>query len=401
MTIPERINLKKNLAIPFFFIILFLAACSDSPNSLGQDVIDKDFKGDIINLKEFDTFDIDLIQEFTSYNVDTTIDYSATDRVLLGNLDGVKFESLLRFDFQPDANLIADFLANKVSIIQASVKLNMDYFIGSADKKIDFDVKQILNDWNLTKFNLDSLKKIRTGDANLISALMVKEKTVSFDLDHSVIKEWFKDKDKNYGLFLTPNQNCNTVFGFLGKSELIESEAAQLTIIYKRDKIDTLKVSTAADLFVPVKKEYIKPAGKIVAQGIIPLRSNYKFNAQQLPQRIAINKAEIEFSLDESESYFNRLAADSLKFEIFTDDTKKNVSQNYWGYAYVGKRENNKYRGNITEPLQYLLNNPEKNYGFRVSLVNETNSMSKIVLYSSDITDKTKKPKIKIYYTQK
>lgn len=397
---------KQFLLISIIFIFLFVA-CSDSPNSLGKDTLEEDFPGDLISLKEFDSHTIELKQEYDSFiGTSDTLDFSSAERVLLGKFEDKTIQALIRFNILPSAEIITKFKEEKIIIQNVYVKLLKDYKLESKDKIVDFTSHRILESWVPEKFDIDSLNQLSYSNLSISNNIKDDTTYISFNLDKNTVREWIEDNitnvfKYNYGILLKPTASCNTVVGFLGRSPLIDEGSAQINIVVKTvadNKLDTLKYNAALDVFVLDKKTFIKDADKLIVQGAIPVHSQFKFDINQIPQKIAVNKAELSFTYDELNSKLNALDTDSIFLSLYSDSTKKNISNRY--IALMSKK-NGKLVADFTDILQFLINNPTKNYGMRFSLMGQETSISKFVLYSNKASDKSKQPKLKIYYTQK
>lgn len=396
--------MKKQLLL--IIIGFLLIACSDGPNSLGNDTLEQDFPGDLISLKEFDSHTIELNQIFDSYIGDTTFNFSAAERVLLGKFEDVTIQALLKFNINPTNETITKFKEEKVVIEDVYVKLLMDYMLESKDKIVDFTSHRIRDNWNSVNFTYDSLKILNYDNQSISNNIKVDTNSITFKLDNLTVREWLEDnltnvEKYNYGVLLKPTQNFNTVVGFLGLSPGIDQGSAQINIVIKNiadSKLDTLRYNAALDVFVMDKKSFNKDEEKIIVQGVTPVYSNYKFSIDQLPQKIAINKAELSFTYDELKSKLNVLDADQIRLTLFADSTQTKLNRMY---SALLKKKDGKVIGDFTWILQYLINNPSKNYGFKLSLMEDDISISRFVLYSNKENDKSKQPKLKIYYTQK
>lgn len=398
--------MKKQLLLIFVLLIFLLMACSDSPNSLGNDTLEQDFPGDLISLKEFDSHTIELNQEFDSFIGNDTLDFSSAERVLLGKFEDITIQALIRFNLAPSASVITNLKEDKIVIHDVYVKLLQDYMLESRDKIVDFTSHRILESWASEKFDIDSLNNLKYSNESISQNIKVDSSYISFNLDKNTVREWLEDNitnvfKYNFGILLKPTLNFNTVVGFLGRSPLIDEGSAQINIVTKNladNKLDTLKYNAALDVFVLDKKTFTKDSDKLIVQGGIPVHSKFKFDVNQLPQKIAVNKAELTFTYDELKSKLNALDTDSIFVSLYADSLQKNISRSY---VTLLSKKTGKLVADFTNILQFMINNPTQNFGMRLSVMGQENSISKYVLYSNKESEKSKQPKLKIYYTQK
>ncbi|MCX7876157.1 MAG: DNRLRE domain-containing protein [Melioribacteraceae bacterium] len=397
--------MKKKILLLLFPVVLFFYSCSDSPTSVGENLIPNDDK---ITFNEFDTFKEDTPQN--SYSYVENIKLGSSDRIILGKTSYGESYILLLFRPTLIDTLVTRLKNNQLKISDTWVSMKPNYFLGDKNLPFNFTVHQIRNKWGIIGFDRDSLKNLQYDQNNISTNIKITDTLITFKLPLNVVESWLRytydsTLTKNYGIILKPTSNTQRMIGFKAvySSEEI-STSVVLNYAIERTPIpvfkDTLNVSPFLDNHV-VSGKLTKLNNLFYLQSSYALRAILSFDLSKLPTNIIVNKATLELTKDDKNSFDGSPSSDSIDVQILADSVSKKLTSDSLYNITLSKQSNsNIYSGDLTWMVQKWLKG-EINQGLKLSLTDEYSATSLIAFYNSKETNKALRPRLKIIYAKK
>lgn len=400
----EKMHLLKSvLKIFLLFIasIIITLGCSDDPSLVGVGLVPDKDKVELVIINSIEeAFD----QKTKTYADSLNLNYATT--LLLGKHENVESIVMLKFlMFLPDS-LKTEIKEGKLEILSSEILLRNIYTYGSKTNSFDFTAHKINSSWNSLTFNKDSLAFLDYEATDRSTNRVYSDTTISFDFDIELAKEWldFSANDdqiaNNNGLFLNYTPESDKLIGFPAISSTNSNYLATLKIIYQasNELIDTLTIATTSDLHVVQGEVPTGNPENIYVQGGIAVRSNIHVDVSQIPDNVIINEATLKIYYDESESIIGTRPSDSLGVVGLLDYDSNEYDQLAPPNLLV--KDSLYYSGNITGFVQRWVSNKE-NHGLQIFLANEVNTVNKVALKGSTVSDNSKRPYLEIKYTSK
>jgi len=397
--------LKKNFVLLLLPLIAFLFACSDSPTSVGENIIPDEDK---ISFNEFDTFKEDTPQQ--SYSYVENVKLGSSDRIILGKTSYAESTILLLFRPTLIDSLLTRFKNNELKLSNTWVSMKPNYFLGDKKLPFDFTVHQIKSNWGIVGFDRDSLKSLQYDNNDISLEHKITDTLITFKLPIAVVETWLKASydntiQKNYGIIIKATPNTQRMVGFKAvySSEQI-SESVVLNYAIERTPTpvykDTLNVSPYLDNHV-VTGSFQKQANHFYLQSSYALRGILSFDFSKLPKNIIVNKATLELTADPKFTFDGEPSSDSIDVQILADSiTKKLTGDSLYNITLSKPANSNIYSGDLSWMVQKWLKG-DVNQGVKLSLTDEYSASSLIAFYNSKETDKSLRPRLKIIYTKK
>jgi hypothetical protein len=395
--------------------IIIFSSCNQSPPTSPQSLIPDE---DLINATHVTSESLNLNQ--SSFYFDKELYMGISSRVLLGQNNYSKTYALYRFSIYVPDTTLAYLRAGTAKVTRAWVTMKPTYMQGDSTAQFRFTGRQIWNDWGLVYFDRDSLETIKSGASgpNVISftnntpLCPTLKDSIQFDIEPYVVKEWIvydstdSSSPKNYGLLLEPTTS-GKVLGFAGSTYGDTTTTNYLYVTITKDSwgdyVDTVAVTPYMDTHMtkhlttyPQSDEYVYLEGSYSERGFL------RFDLSKIPSNIILNKVVLTMQMDPSLSYQSSPTADSIGLTILADSTTKAYTSDSTTVTLI-TRSGNTFTGTITWMFQDWIqnNNSYPNHGIELYLYEDAATTSRIVLYGSKYPDKSKRPKLDIYYTQK
>ncbi|KAF0150979.1 MAG: hypothetical protein FD143_2350 [Ignavibacteria bacterium] len=389
------------LSLLTFALIALFISCSDSPTSVGENII-PDL--DKINFAKYDSYAEDTPQKSFYYKQKLKLGSSAG--TMLGKNSYAEYSIIYKFWIAFDDSLLTKIHTNQIVINWAKMNMKKTYSLGDKNANLDFSVHQVRKAWNEEGFDEDTLSTLPYDNADVSFSRTVTDSLVSFNLKPQVITDWLKvRKDtnlpKNYGLLLKPTHGTNRVIGFDAVFTDGNSKNIAITFEIQRlagNKKDTFTVAPFWDVHTSVGKNPVS-ANHFFVQGSAGVRSVLSFDLSKIPRNIILNKAILDLTVDPSLTLDGTPASDSLTAQLFADSSSKKLTADSLYFAYL-KRTNNVYSGDIAWMVQKWING-EANQGIKIMLPDEEYSASRIAFYNSKQTNKALRPRLTLIYTIK
>ncbi len=389
--------LKNILGLILSGILIFsLASCSDSPTSIGSNLIPGD---DNVQFDLLDSYKDSLSQK--SSFIKDTLNLGGSSKILLGKTDFAESVMLLAYSPTVPDSILTYYKNNEVKIKEAWINMHIVYRLGDKNANYNFEVHQVRNNWNLN-FDEDSLAVLQYDNNNVGSNVIMNDTLVKVDLQTSVIDEWIQYQDStidivNYGLYFAPTQDTRQILGFVGTSYVQDTTQPTIHFVFEKpnDWLDTLVIIPFLNKHV-VLSSIPQSDDEIFLQAGYGVHGRVFFNLSELKSASVVNKAILELTCDTLKSADGDPASDSIYVTRYADSLfSKRTSDS--SYAAILTKNGNVYSGDISYFLQIWLSN-NSNYGLKLELADELDAASRIVFYGSNYKDLDKRPRLKITY---
>ncbi|MEW6653241.1 MAG: DNRLRE domain-containing protein [Bacteroidota bacterium] len=391
----------KYFRLSFFALIALFISCSDSPTSVGENIIPDQDK---INFAKYDSFTEDTPQKSFYYKQKLKLGTSAG--TMLGKNSYAEYSIMYKFWIAFDDSVLTKIYNNQIVINWAKMRMIKTYSLGEKNANFDFTVHQVRKAWTEEGFDEDTLAVLPYDRADVSFSRTVTDSLVSFNLKPQVITDWLKvRKDtnlaRNYGLLLKPTSGTSRVAGFDAVFTDGNSKNIAITFEIQRlagNKKDTFTVAPFWDVHTSVGKHPVS-ANHLFVQGSLGMRSVLSFDLAKIPKNIILNKAILDLTVDPSLTIDGVPASDSLSVQLLGDSTSKKLTGDSLYFAYL-TRKNDVYSGDIAWIVQKWING-EANQGIKIRLPDEEYSASRIALFNSRQTNKALRPRLTLTYTIK
>ena len=311
---------------------------------------------------------------------------------------------LLRFNFIIPDSIKADLLTNSLQVTSATVQLYRSYIYGDSTSTLNYTVGSIKasTPW-ATSFSFDSLSGIQSDPVTLIST-SESDTLYQFSFDPQLAAAWLNNfaagGTPDNGIEVIP-QNDTKIVGFYALSSVTTVQIPNLRVVLSKPNVysnDTLNFTTTADVSVvsgniPVQNQ----PENIYVQSSVELESRIQFDLSKVPQHAIINYAELQLTIDTTQSIFGSPFTDQLTAGFITDSTHiDSLSTNFVTLNRVGSL----YKGNITSYVQNWLST-KINEGIQIRSASYYDGLELWTLKSSNAADRSVRPRLKIIYTNK
>ncbi len=382
-------------SILIVFISFNFYSCSDSPTSIGSDLLSQDY----ISVKTIDS-NTDSLNQMSGY-FKRTLPLATSNRILLGKYSNVESSILMRFYFSFSDSLAQDFINDNVNVTSARVELIKNYLYGNANSYLDYTVHKVNSPW-LTGFNADSLAGLNYDAADISSGhSALNDSSYSFALDNQFVQDMLKAAadtniaDEN-GIFIQPTTNSEKALGFYALSVNSTVGIPELIVVLNKPGVysaDTLVYIPTSDISVVTGS--VPNTTDMIIQGGLVINSKLYFDVSSVPQKAVINLAQLTLTADSNQTVGNLPSVigsyflnDSTTYAI---DTARAVSLTL---------SNNKYTGDISPFVRDWINKKE-NQGMLLNNPNELGVLDLTAIKGSNASDPAVRPKLKIVYTIK
>ena len=390
------------MAIRSIFLTLFVSvsllhlSCSDSPSSLGADLLSQD----LINILELDSAKDSLFQSSSTYK--KVIALSNADRLLLGKKDNVEAGILVKFLIFFADSIKQQIINNELTVLSAKVEFTKNYTFGNSSAPIDYSVHQINSSWS-TGFTSDSLTLL-SFDANDISFGKTFTDTINtFNFDNQTALNWLKARADSItpidnGLYVKPSMSSEKIIGFQALS-IDDLSIPSLEIVIQKAGvyIDTLSYFPSIDLSVISGSLPDVGFENIGIQAGLNSEARLFFNLSSLPKGIVVNYAKLILTIDTIKTITGSSFTNSLRVNYLTDSTSLIIDSTF---SLFLDRDSNTFEGSVTSFVQRTLieNN---NQGLLLSASDKLNGVELFAIKGSNAAIFTERPKLQIIYTSK
>ncbi len=374
-----------------------LIGCADKPKAIGEDLIPPG-----------DTFAESTVTAYsdTTYRTPIVNGYSAS--TLVGKLPtGEEYITLL--DFYPIS--IADSLKG-AKIDTAEIRLTVNYRLLPASPPITLNVYELLQSFSEGTFTSDTLPSSMIGtvigkvSVGTFSDSMKYSQRIIARIDTNVARRWaddFLDTSKpDFHGFVIRMLTSSGVIGFT-PFNLLSGVIPSLVIKYtKNGKLDSLTFTSGQDTYVGI---YSSPPSfaDVEVRGGVGVRSKLKFDISSFRGNPIVARSVLTLTVDTTLSTYSGYTQDSLVAVLALPGPNIDSSNTVY-FAYGTKKSTAGsspiYDFPITEISQRWINNLSVNEGVTIRWVAENSSGDRIVFFPNTAPDSTKRPKLKILYSE-
>lgn len=389
-------------------VVFFSQGCNDKPTEIGETLVT-----DTVIVSSFNSYEFPVITGDRQEKVAVSI-FNA-NALFVGKFEDYEALSFIRFPNLPDSLSYLD----EQSIEYVKLKVFPDFysFGDTIENNLSFNVHKVQKLFtNLTSYDsiAESTEKywndrILASYTGKITAQNDTLFPLELNLDKSIVAEWaasLKDSitaTMNYGLALIPKEESSYIRKFFSQVVGSVNPRPSIEIVYKNknNKSDTIWLLSANDLSV-VKG---KPAEEsmITVQGVISYKSKLYFDVSILPPLAAVHHAELVLTLDESKSQWGNQGPDKVLQADLLSDTV--ITSSIARYFQGERTENtNKYVFKTIAAAVEIWNR-RNGTGFLVLTPlgsdNIYRSIERMVFYGTSEPDSTKRPYLKVVYSQR
>ena len=389
------------LVIP---VITLFISCSDSPTSVGSNLIQDQDK---ISFKQFDTYTENVKQN--SYSYSKVIALGSGSYLIFGKTDYAESDVMLRFSIYLADSILTRIKNNEMYVKKAWMTMSTSYLLGEKTAPFDFTVHKIKDtDWETYTFDRDSLSKLVYDGTDISSSHAFTDTTITFDMKSSVVSEWLKamydsaNTPKNCGILIKPTAGTSKMRGTLVPSSTETTDYMVLHFELERipaaSKTDSTYVTPA--YFTTFMKELKTPTTNyLYLQGGYSHRGFLSLDLSKLPKDVIVSKAILELTQNTSLSTDGTPSSSNVSVSMLADSTNKKYTSDST-YTSTLTKSGSIYSGDISWMIQRLLHGLE-NQGLELVLTDEYSTAARIAFHGSNDADKSKRPRLKIYYTTK
>lgn len=384
----------------FFTLALLISllhiSCSETPSSLGADLLPRD----LLNISELDSSVDSLYQSSSIYK--RVIALSSADRLLLGKKDNVEAGILIKFLIFFDDSIKQQLINNELSVLSAQVKFTKNYTFGNSTSAIDFSAHKINSGWSI-RFTSDSLPFLNFDATDIGFNKSFSDSINSFNFDTQLALSWMKARadssaPANNGLYLKPSFSSEKIIGFQALTvEDLPYPLLDIVIQKTGVYIDTLSYFPSVDLSVVSGSLPDAGTENIGIQSGLNSEARLFFDLSSLSKEIIINYAELTLTVDTLKTVTGTSFTNSLRVNYITDSTNNSIDSSLLVFL---DRDSNMFKGNITLYVQKAIiqNN---NQGLVIAAGDKLNGVELFAIKGSNATLFTERPRLQIKYTSR
>jgi len=390
------------LSIRSIFLTLFVLvslihfSCSDSPSSLGSDLLSQD----LINILELDSAKDSLFQSASVYK--KVVELSSANRLLLGKKDNIEAGILIKFLIFFADSIKQQLTNNELSVLSAKVEFTKNYTFGNSTAPIDFSVHKISSNWS-TGFTSDSLALL-TYDANDISFSKTFSDSINgFNFDTQIALNWLKaSADSSIpidnGLYIKPSVSSEKIIGFQALT-IEDLPIPSLKIVIQKTAVysDTLSYFPSVDLSVVSGSLPDVGIENIGIQAGLNSEARLFFDLSSLPKDIVVNYAQLILTVDTIKTITGSSFTNSVRVNYITDSTNLAIDSTF---SLFLDRDGSTFKGSVTSFIQRTLIE-SNNQGLLLSASDKLNGVELFAIKGSNAAALAERPNLQIIYTSK
>ncbi len=388
---------KKILLLPALLLMALIYSCSDSPTSIGSNLLSADF----LTINKIDSYQDSIGQTSTYYK--TNIKLSDSPRLLLGKYQNVDASSLIRFAVVLPDTIKSAFNNSSLNILSSKVYLTKVYKIGDDSSQLNYSVHFVTSGWTSYGFTADSIPNLQYDNNDISSNKTYSDTLYTFDVDEQTINSWFASASatpiqNNKGIYLKPDPSSTGVIGFDAFNVGLTGIPRLNVIVQTGSLIDTLNFYSIEDVSALFGDLPVVPSGDIAVQGGLAVHSRIKYDLSSIPKGAIINKAQFTIYLDSSATK----TGDNFNNSLVTYFARDSVETTYdTTSAIVLNRSDNNFTGDISKFIQSVVSGYHDNNGFIITAGSQNLGIDIFALKGSDASDPALRPRLVITYTGK
>lgn len=384
------------VVILLFLTTLTFISCSDSPSSIGSDLL----TDDNIIIGGIDSYK-DSINQRSSYFRDI-ISLGSSSRLFLGKKNNLEASILLKFYYVLPDSLSSPAKNDSLVVIQAKVRLQKGYLFGKNDESqpLDYTVHRVNSNWTVG-YTQDSLSMLNFDLSDISSDRSFSDTLYSFLLNTDEALRWIKETadtslSQSKGIYIQPSQSSQKIVGFEAFSQGLTNFATLETIVETLNgQRDTIYAALIADVSILKENTPLVFEKKLVMQSGAGYMSKLFFDISAIPKNAVINNAELILTKDTLSSVLGDDFTKELAAFFVTDSTANSLDSTI---SVTLSPNDSIYSGLITSYVQRWQSG-ESNQGLQIVPAGLIEGLELFILEGSDAVDISKRPRLKITYT--
>src|SRR5208283_2067734 len=182
-SVSHRMNVYPKLFTVFFFLVVSLSGCSQSPTSVGSKLIPGSSKYSIHDTTIVSTGD-------TTFKI-SQINGSASS-LLVGNYSSVDAKTLLLFL----ATFPDTMTTVQIDTAELTLSANYGWNVSSPPTPAQFEIKEVLTSWSAATVIADSLNTLNFAPTNSALITITNQdtlgigRTITTQFDTSLVRKW-------------------------------------------------------------------------------------------------------------------------------------------------------------------------------------------------------------------
>ena len=386
---------KKILFIPALLLLSMIYSCSDSPSSIGSNLLSPDY----VNVSKLDSYQDSVAQTSSYYK--TQIRLSDSPRLLVGKYENVEASSLMRFAVVLPDTIKSAFLSSTLDILDAKVELTREYSIGDSVVPLAYSVHFINSSWTSYGFTADSIPNLMYDNVDIGSNKTYTDSLYTFNIDHQAIESWFSTAadtsvHNNRGIYIKPDPASTEIIGFDAYNVNLIGIPKLTVIVATGSLTDTLNFYSIEDVSAISGDKPVVSQGNIAVQAGLAVDARVKFDLSSIPSGSVINNAQFSVFVDSSETRTGNSFTNSL-VAYFAIDTSANSYDTT--SAIVLSRVDNHFTGDIAPFIQSISSGYHSNNGIILAAGGQNLGVDIFALKGSDAVDTSLRPRLVITYT--
>ncbi len=380
-------------ALTLILIVSFtLLHCSDEPNAVGIGQLQG---GDFVSVKSFNSLSDSAVVTGSAFKRHINAGWSSV--LLIGKYQGYEARALMKFYSIPDT-------LGSATVSSATVTLHpRHYTLGDSSGILSFSAFKITQPWTSGGVTWDSITAASYDAAPVgtFSGTVNDTTAITFALDTALVGEWLRNAVDTTtqplirGIILIAK--TNTAVRAFGSFE--SDSLPKLEIAYTKDGYsDTLTLSYGESAFIA---DVVLPSDPqlLFLQSGVAYRAQLKFDVSKIPQRVFVNNAAVELTLNRSASRLSTQYTDSLIVQFLKDASPDSMESSY----AIGKRLDSgkdvyTFTGTVvTRAVQRWVNGTANN-GLLFRPHSEAYDLNLYTIVAPTVADSTR-PRLKVTYT--
>jgi hypothetical protein len=375
-----------------------LAGCSDSPNSIGTNLIKTDEKFVIADDTLYTVKD-------TVFNVSSLNGYGIN--TVVGKSNDVEAVAWLRFI----SGTLKDSLKS-CTIDTVQLHLTVSYTWNAPTLPGEYQIFEALSGWSQTGATRDSLPMMQIGTNVLgrITDTLSVNKEIVVPLDSTAMRRWIATLTDSgaapmHGFVIKAKPGTTPgAFGYYSSTAVAGFPRLVVHYVGTNGVRDSLSFIISEDTFIASAQTSINPTELEVRAGVSTW-SKLQFNVSELSKAAIINNATLQLTQKSSGSRLGAGTPDSLY--AFLSKAGGSVSTIDSSYRLLGRRKTNTsttdpvYVFTVTQYLQFMIASGTPYDGIVVHAAYNNASIDHMAFYSSKEADQTKRPALFVTTSKK
>ena len=277
--------MNKFISIMILVLLIVIVSCTQKNNYMGYDQ-------DVVIVSDTISNALTLERSFT----DTIGIYSSNSVMLVGNFNGVKTKSLMRFGTLPDTAWLDSTSFESCEILFERKS--------QFQPTIDIHAYKLLVDWSVGSTKWDSIGIDDYEDFPDPVEFVADADSFYIPFDQAIVEDWIINDTLNYGMLLdAPDAVDNFVEFYTFNSNDKGPKLKIVAIGDETGKKDTLLLGTTRDTFIGFDENMQKnyDPGKMIIANLPPSRLVLKVHVDSICTQLGI-------SLDQLKKYSINLA---------------------------------------------------------------------------------------------